>query len=83
MSEERREKKAESDKAPEKNPEKKVFLGVHLDPDVHQRLYRLKASLEYETGKFYGLGKLLGRVIEEGLRAVEADTKSVEARANA
>ena len=59
---------------------KKVFLGVHLDPDVHQRLYRLKASLEYSTGKFYGLGKLLGRVIEEGLAKVESTTRPLEGK---
>ena len=64
----------------EKKTQKKVFLGVHLDPDDHQRLYRLKASLEYSTGKFYGLGKLLERVIAEGLRKVESTTQPLEGK---
>ena len=71
MPEEKREKKTQK---------KQVFLGVHLDPDVHQRLYRLKASLEYSTGKFYGLGKLLERVIAEGLRKVESTTQPLEGK---
>ena len=71
MAEEKRESKTTA---------KKVFLGVHLGPDVHRRLYRLKASLEYSTGKFYGLGKLLERVIAEGLERVESTTQLLEAK---
>ena len=68
------------EKREKKTQKKKVFLGVHLDPDVHQRLYRLKASLEYSTGKFYGLGKLLERVIAEGLQKVESTTQPLEGK---
>ena len=68
------------EKREKKTQKKKVFLGVRLDPDVHQRLYRLKASLEYSTGKFYGLGKLLERVIAEGLQKVESTTQPLEGK---
>lgn len=48
-----------------------VFMGLRVSKDVHQRLYRAKARLELNTGKFYGMGRLLDRVLKIGLAQIE------------
>jgi hypothetical protein len=48
-----------------------VFMGLRVSKDVHQRLYRAKARLELSTGKFYGMGRLLDRVLKIGLAQIE------------
>jgi hypothetical protein len=51
-----------------------VFMGLRVSADIHQRLYRAKARLELETGKFYGMGRLLDRLLKIGLEAIEKDS---------
>lgn len=53
-----------------------VFMGIRVPRDIHQRLYRAKARLELGTGKFYGMGRLLHRVLEIGLEQIEKDLGS-------
>jgi len=48
-----------------------VFMGLRVAKDIHQRLYRAKARLELTTGKFYGMGRLLDRVLKIGLNRIE------------
>lgn len=51
--------------------EETVFMGLRVSKDIHQRLYRAKARLELTTGKFYGMGRLLDRVLKIGLAQIE------------
>lgn len=48
-----------------------VFLGAKISKEIHQRLYRAKAHLEFTTGEFYGMGRLLDRVLKIGLKKIE------------
>ena len=71
-------------KTQEENDEKMTaesskFLGCRLPQETYRRLYRAKARLELSTGRFYGLGKLLARVIEEGLKVIESEIGGVDA----
>ena len=50
-----------------------VFMGLRVSKNIHQRLYRAKARLELNTGKFYGMGRLLDRVLKIGLSKIERD----------
>lgn len=56
--------------------EETVFMGLRVPKDIHQRLYRAKARLELSTGKFYGMGRLLSRVLKIGLSKIEKDLGS-------
>lgn len=58
------------------------FLGTHLPKEVHRRLYRVKAAYEYQTGAFYGLGKLLAKVIDLGLAQLESTLITPESSAS-
>lgn len=58
------------------NDEDTVFMGLRVSSDVHKRLYRAKARLELSTGKFYGMGRLLDRVLKIGLSKIEKDIGS-------
>ena len=58
--------------------EETLFLGVRIPKDVHQRLYRAKASLVFSTGQFYGMGRLLERVIRCGLEQVEKELDKLD-----
>lgn len=62
--------------------EETLFLGVRIPKDVHQRLYRAKASLEFSTGQFYGMGRLLERVIRCGLGQVEKELDKLEEKSS-
>ena len=53
-----------------------VFMGLRVSTEVHKRLYRAKARLELNTGKFYGMGRLLDRVLKIGLSKIERDIGS-------
>ena len=53
-----------------------VFMGMRVSREVHQRLYRAKARLELDTGKFYGMGRLLDRALRIGLSQIEKDLGS-------
>ena len=53
-----------------------VFMGLRVAKEVHKRLYRAKARLELNTGKFYGMGRLLDRVLRIGLSKIERDIGS-------
>ena len=50
-----------------------VYMGLRVSGDTHQRLYRAKARLELDTGKFYGMGRLLDRALKIGLAQIEKD----------
>lgn len=50
-----------------------VFMGLRVSKDIHQRLYRAKARLEFDTGKFFGMGRLLDKVLKIGLNQIEKD----------
>ena len=50
-----------------------VYMGFRVSSDTHQRLYRAKARLELDTGKFYGMGRLLDRALKIGLAQIEKD----------
>jgi hypothetical protein len=56
-----------------------VFMGLRVSTEVHKRLYRAKARLELSTGKFYGMGRLLDRVLKIGLSKIEKDLGSSSA----
>lgn len=58
------------------NDEDTVFMGLRVSKNIHQRLYRAKARLELNTGKFYGMGRLLDRVLKIGLSKIERDIGS-------
>ena len=61
-------------KSVKKQPEEQVvFMGLRVSKDVHQRLYRAKARLELKIGKFYGMGRLLDKVLKIGLAEIEKD----------
>lgn len=53
--------------------EETVFMGLRVSKDIHQRLYRAKARLELDIGKFYGMGRLLDKVLKIGLSQIEKD----------
>ncbi len=68
----------EDEKESKGSKDETLFLGVRITKEVHQRLYRAKASLEFSTGKFYGMGRLLERVIRYGLERVENELDKLE-----
>lgn len=70
--------KASQREGEKESKEETLFLGVRIPKDVHQRLYRAKASLEFSTGQFYGMGRLLERVIRCGLDQVEKELDKLE-----
>jgi len=63
-------------KKPANASEDTVFMGMRVSREVHQRLYRAKARLELDTGKFYGMGRLLDRALRIGLTQIEKDLGS-------
>ena len=56
------------------------FLGVRIPSDLHRRLYRVKATMEYSSGKFYGLSKVVEQALDRGLSAMESEMPESSAK---
>lgn len=52
------------------------FLGARISSELRARLYKMKAILEFKSGSFYGLGRLVEEVLTKGIDQLEKEHRS-------